>query len=257
MKLIMRADDLGYSEGINCGIVKTVKDGLITCVGIMTNMEKAKQGYQMIKDFDIAIGQHTNICEGKCVADPSLIPNLVKEDGSFYSSHELKTKKMDDICVEEYEIEIEAQLKRFQEITGKDPDYLECHAVFSKHYFRALRNVAKKHRIFYENPLEKDWQETYHIYSLPFLTLDQNGLYDPRHYFEENLEKIKNQDCSVAVFHPGYLDQYVLTHSSYTLIRPLECDFLCKQWLKEWVKENHIQLTDFREYHGYKKDSKI
>lgn len=30
MKLIMRADDLGISEGVNCGICKAIKDGVIT-----------------------------------------------------------------------------------------------------------------------------------------------------------------------------------------------------------------------------------
>ena len=32
MKLIMRADDLGFSEAVNLGIYKAVKDGVITIV---------------------------------------------------------------------------------------------------------------------------------------------------------------------------------------------------------------------------------
>lgn len=45
MKLIMRADDLGISEGVNCGIYKAIKDGVITSVGLMPNMEHALDGY--------------------------------------------------------------------------------------------------------------------------------------------------------------------------------------------------------------------
>ncbi|MGN1181980.1 MAG: ChbG/HpnK family deacetylase, partial [Faecalibacillus sp.] len=30
MKLIIRADDLGFSEGVNCGIHKACQDGIIT-----------------------------------------------------------------------------------------------------------------------------------------------------------------------------------------------------------------------------------
>ena len=44
MKLIMRADDLGFSEGVNCGIYKAIKDGVITSVGMMTNMEATQHG---------------------------------------------------------------------------------------------------------------------------------------------------------------------------------------------------------------------
>ena len=45
-------------------------------------------------------------------------------------------------------MEIEAQYLRFKEITGKDPDYFECHAVISQNFFIALRNVAKKYGLF-------------------------------------------------------------------------------------------------------------
>ena len=57
---------------------------------------------------------------------------------------------------------------------------------------------------------------------------------------------MEQYDCNVLVFHPGFLDQYILTHSSFTLIRPMECEFLCSDWLKDWLKDHHIELTDFR-----------
>lgn len=44
--------------------------------------------------------------------------------------------------------------------------------------------------------------------------------------------KLTDKECSVLVFHPGYLDQYLLDHSSYTLIRPMETAFLCSDALR-------------------------
>ena len=151
MKLIMRADDLGFSEAVNLGIYKAVKEGVITSVGMMTNMEHANHGYELVKDFDIALGQHTNICAGRPLTDPKLIPSLVQENGEFCSSREIRSRKEDTVVIEEAEMEIEAQYLRFKEITGKDPDYFECHAVISQNFFIALRNVAKKYGLFYEN----------------------------------------------------------------------------------------------------------
>ena len=52
-------------------------------------------------------------------------------------------------------MEIEAQLMKFKEITGKYPDYFEGHAVFSKNFFQALKNVAERYQLFYCNPVEK------------------------------------------------------------------------------------------------------
>ncbi len=249
MKLILRADDLGFSEAVSLGILKAVKDGLITSVGMMPNMPSASYGYQLVKDYDIALGQHTNICVGKPLSDSSLIPSLVQPNGEFCSSKEIRSRQEDTICVEECEIEIEAQLKRFQEITGRNPDYFEGHAVFSKNFFIALENVAKRHHLFFCNPnLDLKWEEEHQLYGLPFFKEDERGLYNPSEYMQEHLEKIKSNPCSVAIFHPGYLDQYILTHSSFTHIRAMECAFLCSDWLKQWVKDNNIELVDFRNY---------
>ncbi len=247
MKLIMRADDLGFSEAVNLGIYKAVKDGVITSVGIMTNMEQAYAGYELLKDFDIALGQHTNICAGRPLTDPKLIPSLVQENGEFCSSREIRNRQVDTVVVEEAEREIEAQYIRFKEITGRNPDYFECHAVISQNFFTALKNVAKKYGLFYENILfDQEFEKENNIYGIAMAKLNEQMLYDPKEYVENNLDFIKNHDISVMVFHPGYLDQYILEHSSFTLIRAMECDFLCSKWLKDWLKNNKIELTDFR-----------
>lgn len=249
MKLIIRADDLGFSEAVNYGIYKAVKDGVVTCVGMMTNMESAEHGYELLKNTDICLGQHTNICVGKPVSDPQLIPSLVQDNGEFCTSREIRSRKEDTIVVEEAEIEIEAQLLRFREITGKNPDYFEAHAVFSNNFFIALQNVARKYDLFFENPiLDRQWEEDYGIKGFGFARLDENGLYDPQQYMNEHLVDLEKYECCVAVFHPGYLDQYILDHSSFTKIRAMECDFLCSQWLKDWLKEHQVQLVDFRNY---------
>lgn len=248
MKLIVRGDDLGISEAVNYGIRKAIKDGCLTCVGMMPNMEYARQGYDLIKDLDVCIGQHTNICLAKPVLDPQEIPSLVNERGEFYSSKEINSRKIDTISIEECEKEIEAQLKRFIEITGMYPHYFEGHAVFSKNYIKALENVAHKYNLFFENPMDSHWSELNKIHGLGFIKLDENGLYDPKKYLEEQLSAIKENYCSIAVFHPGFIDQYLLEHSSYTLIRTMECEFLCSQWLKDWLENNQIKLVNFDNY---------
>lgn len=249
MRLIIRADDLGFSEGVNCGIYKAVKDGVVTSVGMMSNMDSAKQGYELLKNENIALGLHCNICAGRPITDPVLIPSLVQDNGDFCFSKDIRVRDSDTIVVDEAEREIEAQLERFVEITGRYPDYFEGHAVFSKNFFRAIENVARRHQLFFENPIiDKNWEIDNGIYGFPFAKLNDQGLYDPRQYMEDHLSIIKNSPCAIAVFHPGYLDQYILNHSSFTLIRAMECEFLCSDWLKQWIKDHKIELVDFRNY---------
>lgn len=248
MKLIIRADDLGLSEGVNLGIHKAIQDGVVTSVALMTNMDAAQHGYDLVKNFDIALGVHVNISVGYPLCDASLIPTLVQDNGEFCTSKEIHGRKVDLIDVKECELEIEAQLHRFIDIVGKKPDYFECHAVFADHFFTALKNVAKKYDLFFENPIiDKEWEKEYGIVG-EFINLDENGLYDPQAQMQNYLRLLKNNSCVVAVFHPGYIDQYLIDHSSYTLIRPMECEFLCSDWLREWIKKNDIQLVDFRNY---------
>lgn len=248
MKLILRADDLGFSDGINCGIRKSVKDGMISCVGMMPNMEEAEHGFHMIKDDCTCIGQHTNICVGKPLSDPALIPSLVQENGEFCTSKEIRERQEDTIVLEEAELEIEAQLQRFIEITGKKPDYFEGHAISSPIFFTALKNVAKRHQLFYCNPIEKDFVETYGIQCAAFYHLDEHGLYDIEKYIYEDEAQLKIKECAVLVFHPGYLDQYVIDHSSYTFVRPMETAFLCTEKFKQYIAENKIEIIDFHAF---------
>ncbi|MBS5928199.1 MAG: ChbG/HpnK family deacetylase [Clostridium sp.] len=249
MKIIIRADDLGISEGVNYGILKSIKDGVVTSTGIMPNMKYAEHGYNLVKDTGVCIGQHTNISLGRPLMRPDLIPSLVNEKGDFYSSSEINQRKVDSISISECELEIEAQLNRFIEITGKKPDYFEGHAVFSKNYFKALENVAKRYGLFYDIPgFNKEWEKEYGITSLGFVKLNEEGLYDAYKYFEDNLETMKKEECTIVIFHPGYLDQFILDNSSYTKIRPMECEFLCSEWVKEFLYKNNIKLVDFRNY---------
>ncbi|MFU2222281.1 hypothetical protein [Streptococcus pluranimalium] len=49
------------------------------------------------------------------------------------------------------------------------------------------------------------------------------------------------------VFHPGYLDQDLLDHSSLTLPRPKEVAMLIAPATKEWLKEQRVELIDCRD----------
>ena len=181
--------------------------------------------------------------QAKPLCSPEEIPSLVDENGEFYSSKVINKRKEDTINIEECEKEIEAQLNHFIEITGFKPHYFEGHAVFSFNYMKALENVAKRHGLFFVNPMDPQWVSENHIHGLGMIHFDERGLYDPKRYMEDNLGMLKDNECCIAIFHPGYLDQYILTNSSYTLIRPMECDFLCSDWLKDWIKQNDIQLV--------------
>ena len=134
IQMILRADDIGYSEAVNYGIEKTVKEGLIRTAGLMVNMPATVHGLKLMEGTGICLGQHTNLCIGKPCADPAKIPSLLDENGNLKSSKIYRAafaEEREFTVLDEMVIEIEAQYHRFKELVGRDPDYFEAHAVQS------------------------------------------------------------------------------------------------------------------------------
>ena len=251
-KLIIRADDVGYSEAVNYGIYKAVKDGMIRSVGVMPNMPFAGHGLDLLKDFDLAVGQHTNVCLGIPCADPKKIPSLLDENGEFKSSKQYREAFQngeDFVDVEEAVIEIEAQYLRFRELTGQEPEYFEAHAVASMNLFKALEIVADK----YSLPLQKlrfdGGETTFNSKPVRILPMKSGSPdYDAYECLKEGVLNVAKEDMpSVAVLHPGYLDDFILNHSSLTVNRTKEVVMLCDPAMKAWLDEHDVEQIDYRD----------
>lgn len=244
-RILIRADDLGYSEAVNYGIAKTVKEGIIRPIGLMTNMPYSKHGVDLIAGCDVCLGQHTNICVGRPLTDPSLIPSITTETGEFRSSKEYRSTNEDFVVLDEVILEIEAQYEKFKELTGEEPHYFEGHAVASENFFRGLEIVAQRHN----------------LPNLPFAltgpvkfrnTMLFTGMesdkpdYDPFESMKKlALNEYGENECPMFVCHPGWLDDYILTHSSLTVNRTKEVEMLCDPMTREWLAENGIQLVTY------------
>jgi len=250
IKLVIRADDIGYSEAVNYGIEKSVKEGLIDSAGLMPNMPFAEHGLKLLEGTGIAIGQHTNMCLERPCSDPKDIPSLVDENGYLKSSRtyrEAFKNKEDFVVVEEAVIEIEAQYKRFKELVGKEPSYFEAHAVMSNNLFKALGIVAEKYNLPYQG-ISFDGTPTIFnkkpIMMLPMGSMEKE--YDPFETLKKDILEYAREDMpNVFVCHPGYIDDYLLRNSSLTINRAKEVAMLCDPKVKEWLLEHEIELVTY------------
>jgi len=246
-KLLVRADDLGYSEGVNYGIAKTVIDGIVRSVGLMTNMPAAKHGLHLLDGATVCYGQHTNICVGTPLTDPKKIPSITTPSGQFKSSKEYRAATEDFVNLEEVVLEIEAQYKRFVELTGRQPEYFEGHAVMSPNFSQGLSIVAEHHKLklceipFDGKPVIVGETIVYgHIASM-----DQN--HDPFQDLQKTVKFAHEGACDVFICHPGYLDAYILKTSSLTIPRALEVEMLCDSKTKGWLAEQPIELVTYND----------
>ncbi|MFD1415013.1 ChbG/HpnK family deacetylase [Oceanobacillus jeddahense] len=255
-KVLFRADDLGYSEAVNYGIEKSVKDGLISSVGVMVNMPSTEHGVNLLKEEPVAFGQHTNICAGKPLADPEKIPSLVQEDGYFKSSKVYRTAEEDFVVFEEALIEIEAQYHKFLELFGKKPDYFEGHAIASNQFFKALAYFADTHELTYSglptgaSPNDLTSNESFIMVNDTKVYMMMESMqadYNPYHTVEKLLDNLHEDGVDMLIFHPGYLDDYILNHSSLLIPRTQEVAMLTDHRIRQQLDDKHIDLISYKE----------
>lgn len=254
-KVLFRADDLGYSEAVNYGIEKTVKDGLIQSVGVMVNMPAAAHGVELVKNEPIAFSQHTNICVGKPLTDPKRIPSLVDADGNFKSSKMYREAAEDFVVYSEVMLEIEAQYQRFLELFGREPDYFEGHAVTSENYFKAMEQFAEERGMKYSglpqgqgpNSLTEDaYIEVNGTKVYLYMEAMQKD-YDPYRTFDKLLAKLHDDGVDMMIFHPGYLDDYLLKNSSLLIPRTVEVAFLTDPTVKFCLEQLGIEMINYKD----------
>lgn len=251
IQFVIRADDLGYSEAVNCGIAKTVKEGMIRSVGVMPNMPAARHGLELLKGEKVCYGQHTNICLGKPCADPEKIPSLLDRDGNLKSSRAYREAWKKGECftvLEEMVLEIEAQYQRFLELTGQEPGYFEGHAVLSDHLREGLRIVAERHGLKFNDMFPGD--EVGKFGKAPVAACAMKSMepdYDPVRALKEAVAGARRDMPNVFVCHPGYLDEYLLNSSSLTVNRTKEVTMLCDPEMKRWLQEQGVELITYDE----------
>ena len=243
-KLLVRADDLGYSEAFNYGLARAVKSGIVRCVGVMPNMEWAEHGVNLLKDTDVIFTVHANICQGRPITDPRLIPSLVGENGEFKDKDLYRAAKEDFVVLEEAVMEVEAQYLRLAELTGKKPFMVESHAVPSNNFNKAIVIVAQKYGVEHlkvgpRGPM---------IGSTTFkFSMDSgNADYNPFESFKKAASQPMAEDeACLMVLHPGYVDEYVLKTSYITTQRALEVAFAINPEVPKWCEEHNVQLLTY------------
>ena len=251
IRMVIRADDIGYSEAVNYGIEKSVRDGLIRSAGLMPNMPYAEHGVKLLEGLDVCIGQHTNICLGRPCSDPKDIPSLVQENGEFRSSSEYRKAYMegnDLVDIEDAVREAEAQYYRFKEITGKEPAYFEAHAIDSDNLWKALKIVAEKYHLpfNYMTPSSK----TGTFCGKPVAACIMESMkpdYEPFETLKKAVEAASEDIPNIFVCHPGYVDDYLMKHSSLNINRTKEVAMLCDPEVKKYLDAHNVQLLSYEE----------
>lgn len=133
--LIVTADDFGAAPEVNEAVIRSNREGILTCASLMVVAPGAGDAVARAKDNPrLGVGLHLVLVEGKPVLPPSQIPDLVGPDGNFRNDMVKASFAMAFLPKVRRQLaaEIEAQFAAFAS-TGLPLDHVNAHKHFHLH----------------------------------------------------------------------------------------------------------------------------
>lgn len=149
--LIVNADDLGWTAGVNRGIAESHRNGIVTSTSLLANGGAFDDGVKTANELPgLGVGVHLNLSDGKPLAPAERVKTLVNESGEFSGGPETLLLRLTakNLKPKEVEIEWNSQIEKVR-AAGIRPTHLDGH----KHVqmlpglFGIALRLAKKHGI--------------------------------------------------------------------------------------------------------------
>lgn len=127
-RLIVNADDLGYTPGVTRGIIRAHRDGIVTSSSVLVNSPFAAEAIQTAtrEAPALGLGLHLTLTSGRPILNADRVPNLVTPQGVFKNRTDY-ISGLPSIDSAQVEMELRAQIDRFIDIAGHPPDHLDSH----------------------------------------------------------------------------------------------------------------------------------
>lgn len=147
-RLIVNGDDFGYTRGVNAGIVRAHRQGILTSTTLMANGEAFEDAVRLARECpSLGIGCHLVLVGGQAMAPVREIQSLAGPDGELPDTLGSLVKRLTlgRVKQEELETELRAQIQRIR-MAGVQPTHVDTHKHTHLHpkVMRAVAQVARE-----------------------------------------------------------------------------------------------------------------
>ncbi len=126
-RLIVNADDFGFSESVNAGIARAHAQGILTSATLLANGAAFRDAVRTAAEHPaLGVGIHLNLVRGKPLSPPDTVPLLMDAAGCF---RRFRVRRLTRAFLAQAEREYRAQFEKVLE-AGIVP----THADFEKHH---------------------------------------------------------------------------------------------------------------------------
>ncbi|MFD2307182.1 carbohydrate deacetylase [Enterococcus termitis] len=256
-KVIINADDFGYSSAVNFGIIKAFQNGALTSTTLMANMPGCAEAIQLAKENpELGVGGHLVLT---CGRPKTTGKSLVDDQGNFYHLDQYKQVRQ---SMTEAEIFAEwcCQIDHLIE-SGLNLTHLDSHHhvhTFSENLAITAR-IAEKYQLPFRNAF--DLEKNLHLPCQKGIKgfqdlMNYPAIRDLTRSFEENrdaclaeiqavLDKVVHEEITELMVHPAFVDEQLYFHSSFNVARVKEVAILCDSQTQELLAKNNIELFHY------------
>ena len=274
--LIVNADDFGCCEGVNRGIIKAHREGILSSTTILTGGKSFESGLKLLKENpSLSVGLHICLLKCESTLPREKIPSLIyNKTGKFYPTltEFLKAFSLGKIKKEDIYSEVEAQFEKLFD-SGIIPTHFDAH----KHSFifppvrKVIFDVAEKFKVKYVRfPFENRKIFNFGFSSITFYSVDvfkiffkrdvkKRGFKHPINFLGfvktgkwnkstliKMLGNIQN-GVNELMTHPGILDE-TLKNSETRLKkqREIELKLLTDKEIISFLREKNVKIVSYK-----------
>lgn len=257
-KVIINADDFGYSSGVNQGILKAFKKGVLSSTTLMANMPGREEAIQLSKNTpNLGVGGHLVLTCGKPITDAKTI---IDEKGEFYRLKEYyknRSKMKDDEIYSEWCAQIDFLLDNDVDVSHLDshhhlhtfPENLEITKQIANKYklsFRNAYNLEDNMVLPYQKGIKgfEDLMNSEAIRTMdsPYI-VKRDACIDE---IKKVLEKL-TENVTELMVHPAFVDEVLYFQSSFNVQRIREVEILTDPPVKKLFKKMDFKIVNYRD----------
>lgn len=253
-KLVVRADDVGYTTTFDAGFKLAVEQGLVTTADVMLDSPDTVEILKWLKERPwISIGWHMHLWESPILPKEE-VPSLVDEEGRFKWRHRKNELKKEATYDDAFR-ELSAEAERCIEIYGRAPESISGFIGGTMPIEKAAYDVCVKYGVdvnFWKDRFNmgakdggargiRDYAPILNQYDLAHYKD-----YDPaRKLLDDEWEN--EDEVKMLVGHPGFLDDHIEAESSCSIHRLRELSMMRDPRLVQYIRDKRIELINTRD----------
>lgn len=245
--LILNADDLGYDPAVTRGILRALREGVVSSTTFMVNTPHSESAAQEVlrSPEPLAIGLHLNLARG--VPLSAGFPGYLRERG------QLSEVQAPAIPSDVVEAEVHAQLARLKQLLGQPATHIDVHKHLHRHA-NVLQGLARAARAAglpvrsIDGRMRRSLEAAGVRTNQHFLGDAGAQAYWTLPQLEKELASLPDDGVVELMCHPGYAPETL--KSGYAEQREVELQTFLHPHARALLQGCGVPVADFRVLHG-------